>query len=79
MQQLLNICQSYAIKQQLLYNGSKSFTLCFKRKAIKIKQPSFFLNGLEIPMVEHCIIMVYYYLIFQWNATVTEHMSELCN
>ena len=25
MQQLLNICQSYAIKQQLLYNGSKSF------------------------------------------------------
>ena len=44
MQQLLNICQSYAIKQQLLYNGSKSFTLCFKSKAIKIKQPSFFLN-----------------------------------
>ena len=43
MQQLLNICQSYAIKQQLLYNGSKSFTLCFKNKAIKIKQPSFFL------------------------------------
>ena len=36
MQQLLNICQSYAIKQQLLYNGSKSFTLCFKNKAIKI-------------------------------------------
>ena len=37
MQQLLNICQSYAIKQQLLYYGSKSFTLCFKSKAIKIK------------------------------------------
>ena len=54
MQQLLNICQSYAIKQQLLYNGFKSFTLCFKSKAIKIKQPSFFLNELEIPMVEHC-------------------------
>ena len=29
MQQLLNTCQSYAIKQQLLYNGFKSFTLCF--------------------------------------------------
>ena len=54
MQQLLNICQSYAIKQQLLYNGSKSFTLCFKSKAIKIKQPLFFLNELEIPVVEHC-------------------------
>ena len=38
----------------LLYNGSKSFTLCFKSKAIKIKQPSFFLNELEIPIVEHC-------------------------
>ena len=54
MQQLLNICQSYAIKQQLLYNGSKSFTLCFKSKAIKINQLLFFLNELEIPMVEHC-------------------------
>ena len=38
MQHLLNICQSYAIKQQLdlLYNGSKSFTLCFKRPMRKI-------------------------------------------
>ena len=54
MQQLLNICQSYAIKQQLWYNGSKSFSLCFKRKAIKIEQPSFSLNEQEIPMVEHC-------------------------
>ena len=34
--------------------ASKSFTLCFKSKAIKIKQPSFFLNELEIPTVEHC-------------------------
>ena len=39
MQQLLNICQSYAIIHQLLYNGSKSFTLNFKNKAIKIKYP----------------------------------------
>ena len=54
MQQLQNICQSYAIKQQLLYNGYKLFTLCFKSKAIKIKQPSFILNELEIPTVEHC-------------------------
>ena len=59
MQQLLNICQSYAIKQQLLYNGSKSFTLCFKSKAIKIKQPSFFLNELEIPMVEHSDLSIF--------------------
>ena len=27
MQQLLNICQNYAIDYQLLYNGSKSYSL----------------------------------------------------
>ena len=42
MQQLLNICQNYAIDHQLLYNGSKSYSLCFKRKSIKITQPLFF-------------------------------------
>ena len=26
----------------------------YLKKAIKIKQPSFFLSELEIPMVEHC-------------------------
>ena len=45
MQQLLNICQNYAIDHQLhvLYNGSKSYSLCFKSKSIKITQPLFFL------------------------------------
>ena len=43
MQQLLNICQNYATNHQLLYNGAKSFSLCFKNNAIKIKQPSFYL------------------------------------
>ena len=32
MQQLLHICNKYAAEHQLLYNGSKSFSLCFKRK-----------------------------------------------
>ena len=54
MQQLLNICQNYATNHQLLYNGAKSFSLCFKDNTIKIKQPSFFLNDLTIPMVENC-------------------------
>ena len=54
MQQLLNICQNYAINHQLLYNGAKSFSLCFKNNTIKIKQPSFFVNDLKIPMVENC-------------------------
>ena len=54
MQQLLNICQNYAMDQQLLYNGSKSHSLCFKSKSIKITQPSFYLNLLKIPIVENC-------------------------
>ena len=54
MQQLLNICQNYAMDQQLLYNGSKSYSLCFKSKSIKITQPSFYLNLLKIPIVENC-------------------------
>ena len=32
MQQLLHICNTYAAEHQLLYNGSKSFSLCFKSK-----------------------------------------------
>ena len=33
MQQLLNICQSYAIKQQLLYNGFKIIYLMFQKQS----------------------------------------------
>ena len=32
MQQLLHICNEYAAEHQLIYNGSKSFSLCFKRR-----------------------------------------------
>ena len=46
--------QNYAINHQLLYNGAKTFSLCFKDNTIKTKQPSFFLNDLKIPMVENC-------------------------
>ena len=34
MQQLLNICQNYATNHQLLYNGAKLFSFCFKNNAI---------------------------------------------
>ena len=54
MQQLLNICQNCAMDQQLLYNRSKSYSLCFKSKSIKITQPSFYLNLLKFPIVENC-------------------------
>ena len=54
MQQLLHICNTYATEHQLLYNGSKSFSLCFKRKELKVSSPSFFLGESKIPMVEQC-------------------------
>ena len=43
MQQPLHICNEYAAEHQLIYNGSKSFSLCFKRKDLKISSPTFFL------------------------------------
>ena len=35
MQHLLNIYNEYATTQKLLYNGSKSFSLCFKKTHLK--------------------------------------------
>ena len=37
MQELLNVCHSYSIEHSLLYNGSKSYSLCFKPTSIKFK------------------------------------------
>ena len=54
MQQLLHICNTYAAEHQLLYNRSKSFSLCFKRKELKVSSPSFFLGKSKLPMVEQC-------------------------
>ena len=57
MQQLLHICNTYAAEHQLLYNGSKSFSLCFKRKELKVSSPSLVLGKSKIPMVEQCNIL----------------------
>ena len=54
MQKLLDKCSSYAIENLLTYNGSKSFSLCFKPKHIKFHTPCFYLNRLEIPRVDQC-------------------------
>ena len=54
MQQLLHICNECAAEHQLIYNGSKSFSLCFKRKDLKISPPTFFLDQSKIPLVEQC-------------------------
>ena len=48
MQQLLNICDTYAKEHDLLYNGSKSYSLCFKPKCSIFNRPVFTLNHLNI-------------------------------
>ena len=54
MQQLLNICHTYSTEHSLLYNGNKSFSMCFKPSTIKFTGPWFFLAGKKIPIVTHC-------------------------
>ena len=40
------LCSEYAAEHQLLYNCSKLFYLCFKRKDLKVSPPSvFFANN----------------------------------
>ena len=54
MQQLLHICSKYVAEHQLIYNGSKSFSLCFKRKDLEFSPPTFFLDQSKLPLVEQC-------------------------
>ena len=51
MQQLLNICDTYAKEYDLLYNGSKCYSLCFKPICSIFNRPVFTLNHLNIPTV----------------------------
>ena len=37
MQELLNVFHSYSIEHSLLYNGNKSYSLCFKPTSIKFE------------------------------------------
>ena len=54
MQQLLNICHTYSTEHSLLYNGNKSFSMCFTLSTIKFTRPWFFFAGMKIPIVTHC-------------------------
>ena len=54
MQHSLNICKEYAFTHKLLYNGSKSFALCFKKNTLKVSSPSFYLDQMNIPTAEQC-------------------------
>ena len=54
MQKLLTICDKYATSHALLYNGQKSYSLCFKQTSIKFEVPILSLRLLEIPIVDQC-------------------------
>ena len=54
MKQLLDICSNYAKEHSLMYNGKKSFSLCFKRKTIKCERPVLIMDKLDIPNVTQC-------------------------
>ena len=54
MQKLLNVCHSYSIEHSLLYNGNKSYPLCFKPTSIKFERPYFYLSEKIMPKVSHC-------------------------
>ena len=51
MQRLLNICKDYAEQHSLYYNGSQSFSMCFKSKTIKFERSDLFLGDLKIFLV----------------------------
>ena len=54
MQKFLDMCSTYATEHLLTSNGSKSYSLCFNTKHIKLYAPCFYLNKLEIPKVDQC-------------------------
>ena len=53
MQCLLDICDNHT-SHQLTYNATKSFTLCFKPKHIKIGLSDFVIGKLVIPAADKC-------------------------
>ena len=54
MQHLLNICKEYEFTHILLYNGSRSLALCFKKNSLKVSSPSLYLDQMKIPTVDQC-------------------------
>lgn len=54
MQQLLNICEDYGTKHDILYNGLKSCCLCYMPRYMKNIEVSFYLNGSSIPCNTNC-------------------------
>ena len=75
MQQLLNICDTYAKEYDLLYNGSKSYSLCFKPKCSIFNRPIFTLNHLNIPTVNQS---KYLGIIISENNCAPDLKRQMC-
>ena len=75
VQQLLNICDSYDIELDLLYNGSKSYSLCFKPKCSIFNKPVFTLNYLNIPTVNQS---KYFGFIISENNCAPDLKRKMC-
>ena len=75
MQQLLNICDTYAREHDLLYNVSKSYSLCFKPKCSIFNRPVFTLNHLNIPTVNRS---QYLGIIISYNDCAPDLKRQMC-
>ena len=75
MQQLLNICDTYAKEYDLLYNGSKSYSLCFKPRCSIFNRPVFTLNHLNIPTVNQS---KYLGIIISENNCAPDLKRQMC-
>ena len=75
MQQLLNICDTYAKEHDLLYNGVKSYSLSFKPKCSIFNRPVFTLNHLNIPTVNQS---KYLGIIFSENNCAPDLKRQMC-
>ena len=74
MQQLLNICSTYA-KEYDLYNDNKYYSLCFKPKCYIFNRPVFILNHLNIPTVNQS---KYLGIIFSENNCASDFKRQMC-
>ena len=75
MQQLLNICEAHPKEYILLYNCSKSYSLCFKPKCSIFSRPVFTLNHLNISTVSQS---KYLGIIFTENICAPNLKRQMC-
>ena len=66
---------TYAKEYDLLYNGSKSYSLCFKPKCFIFNKPVFTLNHLNIPTVNQ---LKYLGIIISENSYAPDLKRQMC-